>query len=620
MPLQSSYRYIPPNEDPKEIRLLTLHKGNFNADLRITIHTVPLAPKDSPSYEALSCVHVLLENSINIQVGLRQLPIARNLAEALPYLRYKETPRVLWIDAICVNQQDLKERSLQVKRMADIYRLADRVVVWLGLEKNDSGGGIRILKHLSSQIQVDWDANIINPASRESQPHWSDQAKILPYDDEKLLAINELLGRRWFERLWVQQEIRLANRHAIFMCGSDVIAWRSLPRAIFCLNHKKWSPKRLSPSLRSLRDRVRFIFHLAHHHSPMSFLEIMRQTTHCKCFDPRDRVYAILSLLDISEKPNGIEPDYGKTTCQVYQDVALHYIAHHKKVNLLRLSGLKDELSEMPTWVPDWTVSKVANLLTPRLASGFSYSRVQYRDSGVLSVTGTHSATLQYSKKMSSCFDKSLITRIHRATPDDTLRVSYISGGSLLVAYCHTVCASDFADAYLPIRKGLPRVQQSLDFLSAILQPTKQRVPGYGLGTEAHKFLNAASHYLKDKLIITTREGYIGLAPPKALPGDHVCVLLGCATPLLLRPVPNHQFRVVGECYVHGLMDGEAFLGPLPDQKRDSYKWGFLDHQSGKIQSNDPRFGSPPNDEGDPRLTPEMIEKRGVKLQTFDLI
>ena len=95
----------------------------------------------------------------------------------------------------------------------------------------------------------------------------------------------------------------------------------------------------------------------------------------------------------------------------------------------------------------------------------------------------------------------------------------------------------------------------------------------------------------------------------------------------LLRPAPNHQFRVVGECYVHGFMNREAFLGPLPDhyqlvqvldQTQRSSFWQFYNHRTGKTQFNDPRLEPPLDDDDvDPILTPETIEDRGVKLRTF---
>ena len=123
----------------------------------------------------------------------------------------------------------------------------------------------------------------------------------------------------------------------------------------------------------------------------------------------------------------------------------------------------------------------------------------------------------------------------------------------------------------------------------------------------------------------------------------NICVLLGCDMPMLLRPIANSQYQVVGDCYVHGLMNGEAFLGPISEyfqpitafnEGRRGFYGVFLNRWTGKIQYNDPRVELLPEDDNDKetpmiswpdvtltrRLTTEMIEKRGVKLQTFDLI
>ena len=132
------YKYTPLNDDLKEIRLLTLHEGEFKADIQISIHTVCLNPDNPPTYEALSYVWGSQENPIDIHVGLQILAVTQNLAEVLLYLRYRDKPRTLWIDAICVTQQDLKARSRQLRRMSNFFRLADRVVVWLVPEKADS--------------------------------------------------------------------------------------------------------------------------------------------------------------------------------------------------------------------------------------------------------------------------------------------------------------------------------------------------------------------------------------------------------------------------------------------------------------------------------------------------
>ena len=631
---KTPYQYSPLSEDRREIRLMTLHEGSFLADIKVSLHTVSLPPDDPPIYEALSYVWGSTENPFSIQVGARGLVVTQNLAEALFYLRYKDRPRILWIDAICVNQQDLKERSLQVKRMADLYWLAERVVVWLGPANYNSGRGMRILEQLSSQIEVDWNTRVMKPASQGKERHWSDVTRMIPYDHKELLTINEILRRPWFARLWVQQEIRLAKTHSIVLCGLDTIRWQSLRTAIFCLGCKNWSPPESSNNvLRSLRSCVSLISDSTVNSGPGSFLEVMRATNHCKYFDARDRVYAILSMLRKSEIPDGIEPDYCKTTSQVYQDVALRDISHKRKIHILKACSLKDTPSDMPSWVPDWTVESMPDPFASRLASGFSYTNVQYQGAGVLSVTGVHLAIVQQSEKMSfiDTYYETVVAELQRIGNNDNLLSSYVGGGSLLAAYCHTFCAGSFAERYSPPHNLWPRSQQSLDFLSAILQPAKQPVPEHEPGSEAFKFLIYTYLYLENRSFIKTREGFIGLAPSNALPGDQVCILLGCDVPILLRPALNHQYRVVGECYVYGLMDGEALLGPLPDhykfvlafdQKKSRYLKAFLNHQTGKVQYNDPRLESTPNydEEYFSELTSEMIEERGVKLRTFDLI
>ena len=643
LPLRAPYQYTPLNDDLKEIRLLTLHQGGFKADIHISIHTVPLTPENPPKYEALSYEWGSLENPIDIHVGVQTLAVTQNLAEALPYLRYRDRPRVLWIDAICVNQQDLKERSRQVRRMADLYRLADRVVVWLGPGKKDSKYGLRLLEKLSSNITVDWLRVTMEPRSNGADKHWADLNEELPYGNGDVFAIYSLISRPWFERLWIWQEIRLAKSNAILICGFDTIPWESFRTALFCLFWKAHRIKKRSGISKQFSARVIATYPLAHGELRSTFLDIMDDTKHCKYTDPRDRVYAILSLLGPSSEAIDIEPDYTKSTSQVYQDVALHYINRHKTLNLLRSSGLNDMPSEMPTWVPDWTVVDYPFSFTSVFASGHSEAEVQYRGAGILSVTGSVSAIVQHVERMECRDYRGSISEIQILAPQDLLRSSYIGSGSLLTAYCITLCANAFSDTYLPRLEIFPQFQQSLDFLSAILQPGTKQVPDYTPGTQAAGFLDYVATYCRKRSFVKTSEGYIGLAPRNAEPGDQICVLLGCNMPMLLRPTPNSQYEVVGSCYVHSLMNGEALFGPIPepfqpicvlDEGKRLFFWGLVDHRTGKVQYNDPRIESLPRDDSNEavpmvlfpdgsqqrRLTSEMIKKRGVKLQSFDLI
>jgi hypothetical protein len=104
-------------------------------------------PDYEPRYEALSYCwgdpkrqHTVYIESPSLEgedlsgPAIFSLSIGHSLYEALKHLRRADEPRVVWADAVCINQADLEERSAQVKRMAAIYSLAHRVVVWAGLE------------------------------------------------------------------------------------------------------------------------------------------------------------------------------------------------------------------------------------------------------------------------------------------------------------------------------------------------------------------------------------------------------------------------------------------------------------------------------------------------------
>lgn len=155
------------------------------------------------------------------------------------------------------------------------------------------------------------------------------------------------------------------------------------------------------------------------------------------------------------------------------------------------------------------------------------------------------------------------------------------------------------------------------------------------------------------RVLFTTYDGAIGLAPRVAMPGDEVCVILGCEAPLILRPNTAGCYQVVGECYIDGYMEGAALLGPLSSEWRGvlrlvsgfNGRWAaFVNAVTGNIQIEDPRVGPLPaewrvrshakeaavnlyvnNDTGektffDPRMTPDALKARGVDIKEFKLV
>jgi hypothetical protein len=120
-----------------------------------------------PSYEALSyvwgtqsdeqCIVVestsKLSENLNRQSEYTELPVRTNLMAALRHLRQPDASRMLWIDALCINQGDNSEKSTQVQRMPSIYTSAHRVVVWFGSETKDSKLAMSTLQYLSLQFE-----------------------------------------------------------------------------------------------------------------------------------------------------------------------------------------------------------------------------------------------------------------------------------------------------------------------------------------------------------------------------------------------------------------------------------------------------------------------------------
>jgi Heterokaryon incompatibility protein (HET) len=144
-------------------------------------------PEYQPRYEALSytwgdadvCEFAQIEVEDTQAIGepCPRLGIRPNLASALRYLRYLDNTRVLWIDALCINQEDIEERNEQVKRMTNIYTLAHRVIAWLGEESNDSKHALSTLQYVGQQLEATKSGRIIAaPNATESHLWRNDHA------------------------------------------------------------------------------------------------------------------------------------------------------------------------------------------------------------------------------------------------------------------------------------------------------------------------------------------------------------------------------------------------------------------------------------------------------------
>ena len=135
----STYQYIPLDLTQRVFRLVRLFPVAQATDVpRCKINLAKLDQRER-RYDALSYVWGDPNVTRDVKIVLpddteKTFRVTENLFAALVALRHQNKSRVLWIDAICIDQANLDERSHQVQRMLDIYQQARGVVVWLGLE------------------------------------------------------------------------------------------------------------------------------------------------------------------------------------------------------------------------------------------------------------------------------------------------------------------------------------------------------------------------------------------------------------------------------------------------------------------------------------------------------
>lgn len=139
--------------------------------------------------------------------------------EGLPFL-YRES-QLIWIDAVCINQSDLKERGEQVKLMQRIYKGSASLVVWLGIEENGSSKAIALLSAISKEIERQPSGSSNKISIGKVLADVMSPAKM----GESWSALKALFVRPWFKRAWVLQEFVLGRHVAtvedaiIFCCG-----------------------------------------------------------------------------------------------------------------------------------------------------------------------------------------------------------------------------------------------------------------------------------------------------------------------------------------------------------------------------------------------------------------
>lgn len=164
---------------------------------------------EKPSFLALSYVWGSGNDATVILVDKRPFRVTRNLFEAITGVREAESI-MIWIDAICINQQDSDEKRIQVKMMRSIYKEATSVIFWLGQQGQHDKAALRLMNVFVEKHEIFSDLKTFRGKSL---------AQIgLPSNDAGWIGWASLLSRPWFGRVWVVQEFLNATQ-SVFMTG-----------------------------------------------------------------------------------------------------------------------------------------------------------------------------------------------------------------------------------------------------------------------------------------------------------------------------------------------------------------------------------------------------------------
>ncbi|KAK0619569.1 heterokaryon incompatibility protein-domain-containing protein, partial [Immersiella caudata] len=284
------------------------------------------------SYEALSYVWGPEKSKKPIWINGNELSVRANLHTALSHLRDCFVERILWIDAICINQEDDIEKGHQVESMAKIYTQASRVIVWLGEAADDSNHALQTIRRAAEEQ----DANFWNHKTRQLI-----NSKINNVNQQAVLT---LLEREWFQRIWVLQEVAAA-RHVLVKCGHAEIDGYA-----FCLG---LSVLRLSyekrPHLQSLIPPIAYLIRGAVFRPRYEGDEISRQDKYSLNIRPLyelvdmyhthkatfllDKVYALLGMSNDDPYPAGLVPDYKAAWKDVFRELVQFCLSDQISVN-----------------------------------------------------------------------------------------------------------------------------------------------------------------------------------------------------------------------------------------------------------------------------------------------
>lgn len=443
--------------DQNHIRLLKILRDDSHETVHCNLETYPLT--EAPTYNALSYTWGDGEADSPIVCCGKKLNITRSLRATLFAIRQQRsivrpTPHELagmthdiyalewlWIDQICINQDDVHERERQVRIMQEIYRRAEFVLISLG--EDFAGPGATISKSgLFAKIDRIFLGTMKNPSLKGCFPNDKTLVDLgLPDStNECWSALETMLSMPYFKRVWVVQEV-ISAKEAIIIFEGGLIRWGAFLKAMFWFFAQQWDRHDASLDATDYavpREDVLDIylgFSSDYPSMPKSIYYLARRLRELRSKEPKDKIFALAGIADDGNK---VAIDYKTSDEEVFEDFARYTISAEKNLKILS-DVTHDDQNRVytPSWVPRWNAPS-SHLYPDRQHSGRIWSSEvsvdPQQEPGILKVKGKDLAVVadrvfridfDYSEKYEwhvvdmalSLLDKGFLT-------DDTLEAS----------------------------------------------------------------------------------------------------------------------------------------------------------------------------------------------------
>lgn len=606
---------------PQQIRLLRLHPGANSDEIYCSL---VLDNIDMPgAYSALSYCWGSCETAMFITLSdeyddgriatftvPRRKAVGANLLGALRALRMSNRPLVLWVDALCINQDDCEEKSSQIMIMSKIYQKAHDVKFWLGEEDATST----------------WTMSNLHRAFRPGffTQDCSSASPVLP--SALISGVTNLLSRPWFSRSWIIQELAFASNSS-FVCGRQEVDSEEFTTLVELMVQQSGSTSSTKMCSSIAMNNAHTLLSLGGQmlcksvdgriiKRTKTLTELVLGSASCLSTDPRDKVYSLLSLAKETGSA-ALIPDYTKSNLEVFADFVTYSIRETGSLDIIlqpwvplcRPRGVRSPLTskddgQIPSWLAllqdaalDTSQDSrrnngdcLVNVSSPYSAANgttpTAYIGPFMRKRRSTSVHHESSSGIGSEEKVSNKvlhvegFQLGVVTDISTKMADglisrDALELAGISlsGGCGALQTCHgaiiqsiarTLVAGKDKDGTaaptrfcLALKQIFTRVLQECSLDTVDLLETKTDINIIAFLERVRDII--WNRRLFRSMINEVQENLLGIGPKGMRRGDRIVILYGCSVPVILRSVGEGYVELIGASYIDGKMDAETF-------------------------------------------------------------